>query len=203
MWQYDKADRLNSIIQNQQIFFDENVKAFWDDYRNNIFNLQTCDTFGLTVWGIILGVERPAYLDGSTLITFTDEGYRTLLRARIMLMDMKADMASINRYIAFLFEGRPVAVYDNLNMTISYYFGFELTDEEAALIAIDGVLPRPTGVEAIALTSEAQEIFGFSGQQLGQLDNSVFIEEPAITQGRVMCTEGVFINTGSAYMVWE
>jgi hypothetical protein len=120
-----------------------------------------------------------------------------------MAMNMTDTMGDINSYLAYLFPNKPIFAYDNLNMTISYYFGYTPSDEELAIISIDGVLPRPAGVEALQVFDTPQDIFGFSGQRLGQLDNSVFADEPIITDGRVMWTEGVFINTGSAFVAWE
>jgi len=61
LWQYEKAERLKAIIQYQQDFFDEAVTDFWDSHRDDTFNLDTADSFGLRVWGILLGVDRPSY----------------------------------------------------------------------------------------------------------------------------------------------
>ena len=202
LWQYENADRLNALIQNQQAFYDENVTAFWDDYRDSIFDLDTADAFGLTVWGAILGVERPSYLVLGVPTTFSDDQYRALLKARIMLTDMTGSMKDINGYIAYLFPDKPISVYDNLDMTVSYYFDFTPTAEESALIAIDGVLPRPAGVESISLITAVSETFGFAGQQLGQLDNSVFVDDDLIDD-RVLWETGVLVNTSEDYVYWE
>ena len=61
LWQYEKAERLKALIQYQQDFFDDAVTDFWDSYRNDTFDLDTADSFGLRVWGIMLGVDRPFY----------------------------------------------------------------------------------------------------------------------------------------------
>lgn len=176
LWQYENAERLKALILAQQTFFEDAVTTFWDDYLDNIFNISTADSFGLRMWGIILGIQRPSYDVGGTPTTFSDEQYRLLLKSRVMLMRMNASSFDINKYLSFLFSGNPVFLYDNLDMTITYFFNYHLSDEDTAVLAIDGVLPRPTGVKAIVEFAVIDEplIFGFSGQQLGQLNRSVF-----------------------------
>lgn len=354
LWQYEKAERLKSLIGAQQTFFDSAVTDFWNSYRDDTFNLDTANAFGLRVWGSILGVDRPNYdsyvpvtvssdavpvgLQPSTTwtwtrttangervyydptetwaywysttkgwifsivldvgnegvidyfvshdypdtitvsgtgtladtaypflqldtggypqynkpgsgqiifenfpsvgwdllsaeagfeewrsnnfdplppkiwtnigdkgspapiltytvpidqyigqgafsgtitlssdtenIPFSDEMYRALLRARLMLMRMTATIPNINRYMEFLFPNNSAAVTDGLNMTISYRFIKELTEEEAAVLSVDGVLPRPAGVKATLFGSEEETQFGFEGQYRLAADSS-------------------------------
>lgn len=44
--------------------------------------------------------------------------------------------------------GYPCYVIDNGNMVMTYYFEFELSDYQVAIITQSGVMPRPTGVKA-------------------------------------------------------
>lgn len=59
LWQYNDAERLKAIIANEQAFLDENVSSFYKDFNRDVLNIATANTFGLNVWGILLGVPRP------------------------------------------------------------------------------------------------------------------------------------------------
>jgi hypothetical protein len=133
------------------------------------------DTLALSMWGVVLGVKKPSY---GASIPFSDRMYSRVLLSRIMLMNMSGSLADINAYIKFLFPDKVVRVTDNQDMTIRYWFPATLTDEEEALVDVDGVLPRPAGVEAIVEIDGAnKDMFGFDGQRAGSFDNSVFVEE--------------------------
>lgn len=179
LWQYEKAVRMQSLIFAQQKFFEDSTTTFWNDYRTKIFTLDTADSFGLKIWGIIVGVERPA--------AFTDDQYRLLLKSRIILQRMGSTIPEIAAYMKFLLPGATIRILDNFNMTITYFFVTPATSEEMDVLAIDGVLPSPTGVEAILVTGNDPIQFGFDsdsypdsvtgeGQNLGNFDNSSFIE---------------------------
>ena len=60
LWQYNDAERLKAIIANEQAFLDENVSSFYKDFNRDVLNITTANTFGLNVWGILLGVPRPS-----------------------------------------------------------------------------------------------------------------------------------------------
>jgi len=56
LWQYDEATNLLSLINQKQDWYDANQEQFWRDWYNNVFNLQTANQFGLSVWSYILNV---------------------------------------------------------------------------------------------------------------------------------------------------
>lgn len=60
IWQYANAKNLNAIINDELEFFNVNVTQFFTNWEKDVFNLITANTFGLNVWGKILGVERPS-----------------------------------------------------------------------------------------------------------------------------------------------
>ena len=66
LWQYNDAERLKAIIANEQAFLDENVSSFYKDFNRDVLNITTANTFGLNVWGILLGVPRPSYRETIT-----------------------------------------------------------------------------------------------------------------------------------------
>lgn len=59
LWQYSNASRLLALIDAEQSFVDANITGFWQNWYDDVFNIDTCNTFGLEVWGLILGVRRP------------------------------------------------------------------------------------------------------------------------------------------------
>lgn len=60
IWQYCNAPNLAQIIENEFAFYNKNVRDFFNDWYNDVFNLLTANTFGLNVWANILGVKRPS-----------------------------------------------------------------------------------------------------------------------------------------------
>lgn len=59
LWQYDNALCLNKILQNEIDFYGENIGDYVQDWITDVFQLSTANTFGLNVWGKVLGVARP------------------------------------------------------------------------------------------------------------------------------------------------
>lgn len=120
----------------------------------------------------------------NVLTPFTDEMYRKLLLSRIILHRMKSDMGSINRYCKYLFGSDLVRIKDGRNMTITYTFHQSVGAETRALLATEGIVPRPLGVLSIVeYASEKDTIFGFDGQEIttgvtaGNFDRSRFATE--------------------------
>lgn len=58
LWQYSNTPRLSQIVQNEIAFFKENAQDFFSNWYNDVFNLKTANSFGLNVWGFILGLPR-------------------------------------------------------------------------------------------------------------------------------------------------
>lgn len=176
LWQYDKAERLKSLIQKCQDEFNGNVKDFWNNFYTNIFNLNTANTFGLSVWGILLGVERPTYISDGQTYSYSDDMYRLLLKSRSLLFRMDGSIYQMNRYIEYLFPNKPILVLDGLDMTIRLVFYYTPTAEELQVLNNPDFLPRPSGVEIKIEVINPLEIFGFDGSGLNGFDNGVFFK---------------------------
>src|ERR1043165_342041 len=56
LWQYNAAENLQAIINKKQEWYDVNQTEFWENWFDDVFNLQTANDFGLSVWSIILGM---------------------------------------------------------------------------------------------------------------------------------------------------
>lgn len=55
-WEYNKAPNLLRMIDQKASWYDRNQTQFWEQWQENVFNIDTANAFGLIVWCIILGV---------------------------------------------------------------------------------------------------------------------------------------------------
>lgn len=175
LWQYNNAQRLLKLIDNLQSFANENIDQFWTNWKSDVFVLDTANAFGLSLWGMLLGVERPSYEDGGQTIKFTDDQYRQVLKGRVMLMNSNGSVKDINAYLNYLFPDKPVFVVDYQDMTMKIVFYYTPTAQEMAIIQSDGFLPIPAGVKVGYVIVPPDEIFGFYGQELQTFDYGTFI----------------------------
>lgn len=56
IWQYNNAVSLISLTTQKQAWYTDNQSSFWSNWYTNVFNLQTANQFGLSVWAYILGI---------------------------------------------------------------------------------------------------------------------------------------------------
>lgn len=56
LWRNNEAEVLQSLLQQKQDWYATNHEQFWTDWVTNVFNLDTANEFGLSVWAQILGV---------------------------------------------------------------------------------------------------------------------------------------------------
>jgi hypothetical protein len=55
-WQHNNAPNLQSIISQKADWYSKYNQGFWDNWRQNVFDIRTANAFGLVVWCIILGL---------------------------------------------------------------------------------------------------------------------------------------------------
>lgn len=153
LWQYSNAPNMRKIVENEQNFIDMAITQFQNEFDNDIFNLATCDTNGLDLWGRLLGIQRPVF-QGEQL---TDEQYRLLLQSRISLLTWDGSAYGLTKVIKHIFPEATFRVVDNLDMTATIDFAGGLTEEQETVLRLgyndattgDYVytfLPRPAGV---------------------------------------------------------
>lgn len=178
LWQYGDATRLKTIVANEQQFMDESVSGFYKDFNADVLDITTANTFGLSIWGQLLGVPRPA--------GFTDDQYRMLLRARIYVLTFDGSAKALNEFFHILFPSAVVDIKDNGDMTATITFISGLDPEYSILFQnpyVETFLPRPSGVEYITNLApiDYSKILTFEGQTYnngetgGNFDNGVFI----------------------------
>lgn len=173
LWQYNDAERIQSILQSKQDWYNENQRDFWQNWFDNVFNLQTADEFGLTIWSIILdipiivvttppvspvmrwgyGEYHKNYNNGNFapssggVQTLTVAQARTVLRMRYFQITSKGTVPEINAFMEELFgvDGGAYVV-DNLDMTAEYVFEFPIPSKLQFIFQNYDILPRPAGV---------------------------------------------------------
>lgn len=146
LWQYLEAEHLKGIISNEESFSDINLRDFWGDYDHNVFNLRTADSFGLSVWGILLNQPRPLYTD---LTPFSDDDYRTWLMAQIFALSFDGTEKSLRKFLTDVFPDVGFNITDNYDMTVNIKVlnEDEVSDAQKALLKHPNFLPRPEGVD--------------------------------------------------------
>lgn len=153
-----------------------------DMFYSQVWNIETAQGWGLDVWGRIVGVGRILALANEKYLGFeeatslsadpfgqspfysgqqltnnfilADDGFRVLLKAKAAANIWDGSIAGLNQILLILFPGRGNAyVIDNRDMTMTFFFDFELTAVELAIVSQSGVLPTPAGVGSTIASS--------------------------------------------------
>lgn len=60
-WLQNNAPNIQSLIQSKSDWYQQYHTKFWTDWESNIFDLRTCNAFGLMIWCIILNVPSDLF----------------------------------------------------------------------------------------------------------------------------------------------
>ncbi len=174
-WQYNNAPAINSLINSKQNWYEKNQVGYWQDWVKNVLNITSANDHGLSIWGILLGIPRTYLVNGENM-SLSREQYKTVILARLRMLKMRATIPEINKLLNFIFGKYGKAyVIDNLNMSLTYVFNFQLTDLQLAVIRDAGILPKPAGVEA-QIISLTYDTFGFEGSDGLPFDQAPFAQ---------------------------
>lgn len=178
LWQYNNAPALRALILQKQDWYKTHQEDFWNYWYNSVFNLDTADDFGLTVWGEILDFPRQVKSADGSLHVLTTEQYRTVLKGQMLKFNMGVTAPEVNKWLSVVFGSQGKAYcLDNLDMTaIPFVFEQSPSDEILWLLANVDFLPRPAGV-GYEVRLIGQDIFGFNGSGLQTFDNGVFYKD--------------------------
>jgi hypothetical protein len=188
LWQYDDAARLQALLRQKQDWYDVNQEKFWREWIYNVFDLQTANDFGLSVWGKILCESRDKFMPGSApdypawgfgeyarnygrgnfrratagYQRLHAEQYRLLLQLRYFKFVSRGTVPEINAFMRRLFGGKGnVYVLDPLDMSFAVYvFSYEPGSWLRFVLEDMDALPRPAGVGARIVVME-RRTFGF------------------------------------------
>lgn len=169
IWQYDKASKLKSLITQKESWYAKYVTNFIKDFFWNIFNIDTANEFGLTIWGKMLGLDRNVVFIGGQSHYLTTEQYRFLLKGQILKFNMRnVSVPEINKYLRVIFnleDNSQAFVRDNFDMSITYVITKDmgiLQEEITQLLNYYDFLPRPAGV-GVNVVLSYDGYFGFEG----------------------------------------
>ena len=184
LWQYNNAETLQSLLQQKQDWYDSSYTSFWTDWYNNVFNLETANEFGLTVWSIILDINfaiAPNIRTDNNIIGFenthrknffrsnfkpavnsdsllTIEQKRMVLRLRYLQLTSRGTVPEINRALTMLF-GYKVYIIDGYDMTNNYIVFTQPIPRDLEYILDNyDLIPRPAGVGVKRVVYSGDEI---------------------------------------------
>lgn len=197
LWQYNKAERLEALIQQKQDWYSLEHSGFWTNWTRDVFDLRTANDFGLAVWSIILNLPlaiaaepddpgKPiwgfdqyfenfengnfASVSGTALTT---EQKRLVLRLRYFQLVTRATVPEINAFFSYLFAGYgPVYVNDG-DMVALYVFEFALPESLLLVLTEYDLLPRPAGVKVDSVFTLSIGEWGF-GRHYQNFNNGNF-----------------------------
>ena len=191
LWQYNDAENYQAILQNEQNFYTENQRDFWRNWYIDVFNLETANDFGCSVWAVILGIPlaiiigsdlnqnpygygayRKNFENGNFVNTtgfaarLTLEQKRLVLRLRYYQLTSRCTLPEINAMLQELFGNLGGAyVLDGLDMTMTYVFRFQPDYDLDFVLNFLDLLPRPAGVKMNRIVI-GNKAFGFEGFRL-------------------------------------
>lgn len=200
LWRNNDAASLQSLLQSKQDWYAQNFEQFWDEWYVNVFNIDTANEFGLSVWALILGIpltlivepnagpqfgfgpasngrqnfNRGNFGASQSGVGLTLEQKRLLLKLRYYKLVSRCTVPEINARMKVLFsQYGSVYVLDGNNMEfITYVFGFSPDAALRFVLENFDVLPRPAavGIKTIVAT---RPVFGF-GEFNQNFNNGTF-----------------------------
>lgn len=175
LWQYNNSQALRDLLNAKQNWYTQNHAQFWQNWYDNVFNINTADDFGLAVWGQILKFSRNVTAKDGTLHYLTREQYRLILKGQMIKFGMGASAYDVNKWISIVFAGKGNAYcVDSYDMTAIPIVFRAVPDEEIGwLLGNIDFFPRPAGV-GYEVRVIPDTVFGFNGSHLKPFNQGVF-----------------------------
>lgn len=187
LWRHNEAVNLQSLLQNKQNALDELNRDFWESWIDDVFNLETANDFGLSVWSFILdtpltvesiepepansnwgfGEFRKNFNNGNftafgSSSALNIEEARTVLKLRYYQLVTRGTVPECNKIVDDVFSDNDVYVIDGLDMTITYVFDKYISSALRGAIGNFDLLPRPSAVKVRTVYSPNSN-WGFGG----------------------------------------
>lgn len=168
--QYANAPTLRQMIDNMNQWLDPSDN--FANFQKYIWDITTATTYGLDLWGRILGVSRrfitissgayfgfsghePDYQPfnqapfyngvGDASENLSNDAFRVVLLAKALINISDTSVLSLNKVLNVLFAGRGKCYVEDFgNMSMGYTFEFNITNLDRAII--NQILPHPAGV---------------------------------------------------------
>jgi hypothetical protein len=200
MSQYANSPRLMSIISGLWTAIDP--EKFTGDFYRLVMDIPNANTYGLDIWGRIVGIgrtvtfvnpageylgfedgfypfgERPFSAPGSGTDTWelTNDAYRELILLKALANIVYASAPNINALMRAMFA-KPCYFLITGHMQGRYVFEFDLSPYQHHLVFNTDILPRPCGVDvSIIISADPSGIFGFYGSGFQPFGQGVFYD---------------------------
>lgn len=204
--QYGNSATITQLVRDMNTHIDP--RADFDTFYDFVWNVESAQGFGLDIWGRIVNISRdltvPATLtyfgfneaapgsypfgeapfyeaasDATQTYRLADDAYRTLILTKALTNISAVTSPSLNQLMLNLFAERGRCYVNDMGgMLLRYTFEFLLTDYEHAIMTQSGAIPRPAGVGAYIITTDAP-VFGFSEAAAAPFGQAPFIQEGA------------------------
>lgn len=200
LWQYENADKFARLIQSQQAWIDENQNRFWTDWLRDVFDVDTANSFGLSVWARILGINLSVATeptvgniswgfganrrnfgrgnfgrDRDGQISLSLEQQRLVIKLRLAQIIVRPTAYYINEMLEAVLntDDRKVYAYDTLDMEyVAYVFDFAPDSQLRFILENYDLLPRPSGV-GVRWIVASRPAWGFGPNRLN-FNNGTF-----------------------------
>lgn len=163
--QYQKSEKLKALIDT---FYKISPQNGINEIYNKIYNLNTANSYGLDIWGLILSFGRVVELVGVDYFGFksadyepfnqapfyngkntgfyklADEPYRKILKVICSRNLTGATLPELNKITSMLFGDRGVCKVERIGtMKITFTFNFKPEAWEVAILQNANVMPIP------------------------------------------------------------
>lgn len=172
LWQYENASKFVALILSQQAWIEENQNKFWTDWFRDVFDVDTANDFGLSVWSRILNINL--YVDAPPttgngrwgfgqyrsnfnragfgrnsqgVIGLTLEQKRIIIKLRMVQIITRPTAYYINEQLDRVFntDTKKLYAYDVLDMSdIVYVFNYPPESSIEFILRNFDILPRPS-----------------------------------------------------------
>lgn len=187
--QYGNSASITQLVRGIDHYLDP--RADLEAFYNLVWNVDTATTWGLDVWGKIVGVPRYIEIPSTIPIppdaesrTFyiPDDDYRGYILFKAATNITNCSAPSINRLLINKFKDVGRAYVNDLGaMSMRYLFEFNLSYWEEALFEAGIIIPRATGVSVDVFIIPPTDVFGFFGTELQPFNRGTFTSTPRQT----------------------
>lgn len=201
-WQRSNAEKLKYFISKKQDWYSKNHCEFWNNWVVDVFNLNTANEFGLSVWAVILdepvfGYTERSPLDYPTIgfndpddenffdgsfgtnsdvgYNFTNEQIRILLQLKAYILHMSGSTRDTNQALKRIFGEGQIVCLDGLDMNLVYLIKDENITSFIREIKNRDLLPRPSAVGVKSVVDANVESWGF-GEEFENFNNGNFYD---------------------------
>lgn len=199
MWQDQNNDNYLAYLRIIENLYKKYHSDFWQQWKKDVYDLNTANDFGLRIWSIkldvpIFGTNTPDPLDfeafgfdsdealnfdNGSFATDSNEQYkltteqkRTILKLRFYQLQSDCNTVSTNKYLASLFGSGKMYVINNQDMTLSVISDGSIDSEVLRAIEELDLIPREATVNLL-FAIDSSEMFGFDSDY-DNFDNGIF-----------------------------